>query len=70
MIYKIQFLRFVFCKEQKNVIIYFYTEMPYGKIYKLLTEEHGNSGDVVLIESPFLETTRLGTPMRSVLLGK
>lgn len=44
--------------------------MPYGKVYELLTQEHENLGDVVLIESPFMETTRLGTPMRSVLLGK
>lgn len=44
--------------------------MPYGKVYELLTQEHGNSSDTVLIESPFLETTRLGTPMRFVLLGK
>lgn len=59
-----------FSAEIENVIIYYYTEMPYGKVYKLLTQGHGNSGDVVLIESPFLETTRLGTRIRCVLLGK
>lgn len=41
----------------------------YGIIQRLLAENFEDSHDKVLIESPFIETTRSGTYLRSVVLG-
>ncbi|KPI91271.1 hypothetical protein RR46_14775 [Papilio xuthus] len=43
--------------------------MVYGKIKKLLPDNQMNSNEIVLIESHFLETSRSGKYLRSVILG-
>lgn len=48
-----------------------YSLMTYGKIKELLKKEYSEfNNDIVVIESPFLETTRSGLPIRNVYLGK
>jgi hypothetical protein len=44
--------------------------MSLNRIQKLLFSEYSNFQDIILIESPFAETTREGKGIRQVHLGE
>lgn len=44
--------------------------MPLNRIQKLLFSEYSDFEDIVLVESPFVETTKGGKGVRQLQIGK